>query len=219
MSLTPKAVIFDMDGVIMDTERLWKQAEKEIFSSLGVNVTEEHAEITKSMTTIDVTKFWYNKFPWPNLSLYTVEQMVISRVIHLIETEDCEICGVKGFIERLKAKGIKIGLATNSPHTIIPAVLQKLGVLHLFDNVCSAEFEVNGKPDPAVYLTTAAKLDVTAINCMAIEDSYSGMLAAKKAGMTVIAFTNGNTKMNFDIADFKIDSFDDFEIDRLHLPG
>lgn len=55
--MTHKAVIFDMDGVIIDSERLWKQAEKEIFSSLGVTVTDEHSEITKSMTTSDVTKF------------------------------------------------------------------------------------------------------------------------------------------------------------------
>ena len=216
MNMTQKAVIFDMDGVIIDTERLWKQAEKEIFSSLGVNVTNEYTEITKSMTTIDVTKFWFNKFPWQNINLDTVEQMVISRVIQLIDKEDCEIYGVKGFIERLKAKDYKIGLATNSPNSLIPAVLQKLDALHLFDTVSSAEFEVNGKPDPAIYLTTAAKLNVTAINCVAIEDSYSGMLAAKKAGMTVIAFTNGNTEMNFDIADFKIDRFDDFDIDRLN---
>lgn len=216
MNTTRKAVIFDMDGVIIDTERLWKQAESEIFSSLGVNVTDELSEITKSMTTSDVTKFWFDKFPWQNISLDTVEQMVISRVIRLIDTEDCEIYGVEGFIERLKAKDYKIGLATNSPNNLIPAVLKKTDVLHLFDTVSSAEAEVNGKPDPAIYLTTAAKLNVAAINCVAIEDSYSGMLAAKKAGMKVIAFTNGNKEMNFDIADFKIDRFDDFDINRLN---
>src|SRR5690606_40363854 len=62
----------------------------------------------------------------------------------------------------LKAKNYKIGLATNSPNRIIPAVLKKLDILHLFDTVSSAEFEDNGKPDPAIYLTTAAKLKVAA---------------------------------------------------------
>ncbi len=216
MDITHKAVIFDMDGVIIDSEKLWKQAEKEIFSSLGVTVTDEHSEVTKSMTTSAVTRFWFDKFPWQNISLDTVEQMVISRVTQLIDTEDCEINGVKEFIEKLKARNYKIGLATNSPNNIIPIVLQKLDALLLFDTVSSAEFELNGKPDPAIYLTTAAKLNVPAFNCVAIEDSYSGMLAAKKAGMTVIAFTNGNTEINFDIADFKIDRFDDFDIDGLN---
>ncbi|MFT3935790.1 MAG: hexitol phosphatase HxpB [Chitinophagaceae bacterium] len=216
MSNTHKAIIFDMDGVIIDSEKLWKQAEQEVFSSLGVIVSDEHTEITKSMTTAAVTKFWFDKFPWQHISLQAAEQKVIARVIELISTEHCEIHGVKAFIERLKAKGYKIGLATNSPNNIIPPVLQKIDAMHLFDTVSSAEFEVNGKPDPAIYLTTAAKLDVTAINCIAIEDSYTGMLAAKNAGMQVVAFTNNNAGTSFDIADFTIHRFDDFDIDRLN---
>ncbi|PRX39289.1 HAD family hydrolase [Salegentibacter salegens] len=57
-----------MDGVIIDTEKIWKQAEKEIFSYFGVQVTEEHSKITQSMTTSEVTKFWYEKFPWTHKS-------------------------------------------------------------------------------------------------------------------------------------------------------
>ncbi|MEM0575505.1 hexitol phosphatase HxpB [Flavobacterium polysaccharolyticum] len=208
-----KAVIFDMDGVIIDSENLWKKAEKEVFTSLGVNVTHEDSELTKSMTTFEVTKFWFDKFPWEDKSTDIVEHMVISRVIELIDTEDCKINGIKEFIERLKAKNYKIGLATNSPYKIIPKVLQKFDIQHLFDTVSSAEFEDNGKPAPAIYLTTAEKLNVTTNNCIAIEDSYSGMLAAKNAGMTVVAFTNGNKDLDFEIADYKIDAFDHFNID------
>ena len=211
-----KAVIFDMDGVIVDSESLWKRAEKDVFTSLGVDVTDEYSEMTKSMTTSDVTRFWYDKFPWQDKDLSVVEQMVISMVIELIETEDCQIDGVKEFIERLKTKNYKIGLATNSPNKIIATVLQKLDVLHLFDTLSSAEFEHNGKPDPAIYLTTAAKLNVSANNCIAIEDSYWGLLAAKNAGMTAVAFTNGNKDLNFEIADFKFDYFENFNIDELN---
>ncbi|SEL52607.1 sugar-phosphatase [Aquimarina amphilecti] len=203
-----KAVIFDMDGVIVDSEKLWKKAEYETFTSLGVKVTEEHSEITKSMTTYEVTKFWYNKFPWKGKDLNTVEQMVISKVISLIETENCEIFGVKSFIEKLKIKNYKIGLATNSPNKIIPIVLNKINILHLFDAISSAEFEEKGKPDPGVYFTTAKKLHIKPENCLVVEDSHSGMLAGKKAGMTVIAFTNGNNKLNFELADYKINCFE-----------
>lgn len=216
MDIKQKAVIFDMDGVIIDSEKLWKQAEKEVFSSLGVTVTDEHAKTTESMTTSEVTSFWFNKSPWQGPSLESVEQMVISRVIQLISSEDCKTAGAKEFIERLKAKNYKIGLATNSPYHLIPVVLQKLDALHLFDAISSAQFEVNGKPHPAIYLTTAAKLCVAATNCLAIEDSYSGMLAAKEAGMTVIAFTNGNTETDLELADFKIDNFNEFDLDRLN---
>lgn len=203
-----KAVIFDMDGVIVDTEGIWKQAEMEIFTSFGVQITDEDAKLTQSMTTTEVTRFWYEKFPWKQKSLTEVEQMVVARVIELIESEDCLIDGVKAFIEKLKAKKYKIGLATNSPYTIIPTVLRRLEVTHLFDTVSSAEFEDKGKPDPAIYVNTARKLAVEPKSCLAIEDSYSGILAAKSAGMTVAAFTNGNKEINFELADYRIDSFE-----------
>ena len=203
-----KAFIFDMDGVLVDSEGYWKQAEFEVFTSLGVEVTEEQANLTKSMTTFEVAQFWYEKSPWKNVYLEVVEQLVVSKVIALIETEDCLIEGVKSFIEKLKEKKYKIGLATNSPKRIIPVVLKKLDVLHLFDATLSAESEIKGKPDPAIYFSTAKKLGVNPAECMVIEDSYSGMLAAKNAGMGVIAFTNGSNAKFFHIADFQIDSFD-----------
>lgn len=215
--MTQKAVIFDMDGVLVDSEKLWKQAEKEVFSSLGVNVTDEDTEVTKSMTTTEVSEFWFNKFPWQNKNLETVKQMLVLRVMELITTEDCKINGVKEFIEKLKNNNYKIGLATNSPYKIIPTVLEKLEVTGLFDVISSAEFEENGKPDPAIYINTAAKLNVATKNCLVIEDSHSGMLAAKKAGMTVIAFTNGNPEANFEIADFTINQFNELAGDKLTL--
>ncbi|MDM8159949.1 HAD-IA family hydrolase [Labilibaculum sp. K2S] len=212
-----KAIIFDMDGVIIDSEKYWKQAEYEVFTSLGVKVTDEYSEITKSMTTSEVTQFWHDKYPWKNKDAAVVEQMVISRVIELIETENCQINGVKSFIEKLKIKKYKIGLATNSPSRIIPVVLKKLDILHLFDSILSAEFEEKGKPDPAVYYRAAEKLFTKPEDCIVIEDSYSGMLAAKNAGITVVAFTNGNKEIECKIADYKIDSFENNEIELLKM--
>ncbi|MBD3628624.1 hexitol phosphatase HxpB [Cyclobacterium sp.] len=203
-----KAVIFDMDGVIIDTEKIWKQAEKEIFSSFGVKVTEEHSKVTQSMTTSQVTQFWHEKFPWRHKSLKEVEQMVVSRVTELIASEECLIKGVKAFIEKLKSKNYKIGLATNSPYVLIPTVLDRFEIAHFFDTVSSAEFEEKGKPDPAIYYTTARKLHVDPKDCLVIEDSYSGILAAKQAGMTVAAFSNGNMQIEFEMADYRIDSFE-----------
>jgi mannitol-1-/sugar-/sorbitol-6-/2-deoxyglucose-6-phosphatase len=208
-----KAVIFDMDGVIIDSEPLWQIAEREVFSSLGVNVDDKFCEITKTMTTTEVTKFWYNKSPWQNWNLQEVEQMVVSRVADLIEKRECEISGVKELVKRLKSKGFKLGLATNSPVVIIPVVLRKVGVSDLFDAISSAESEENGKPDPAIYLRTSEKLNVSPQNCIVIEDSYSGMLAAKRAGMTVVAFTNGHKEVNLSNADYTIESFGNFDLE------
>jgi len=202
-----KAVIFDMDGVIIDSEPFWQKAEFEVFSSLGVVLSTEFTNVTKTMTTIEVTRFWYKKFPWQSKSFEEVEEMVIARVMELIEQAGGEINGIESFIKKLKSNGFKIGLATNSPYKIIPVVLEKAGIAEYFDSIFSAEFVEFGKPDPAIYLMTSKELGIDPENCIVIEDSYSGMLAAKKAGMKVVAFTNGNQDVNLSLADYKMESF------------
>lgn len=202
-----KAIIFDMDGVLVESEDIWKQAECEIFSSLGVTVSEEDSRQTQTMTTKEVAQFWYQKFPWKGTTLKEAEEMVVQKVLELISTKDCATLGVGAFIKSLKSQDYKIGLATNAPEKIIPTVLKKTRTTDLFDMVSSADFEMKGKPHPAIYLNTAKKLNVMPEECAVIEDSETGMEAAKKAGMTVIAYTKGNKNISLQWADYKIDGF------------
>ncbi len=202
-----RAVIFDMDGVLINSEPLWQAAERKIFTSLGVNVTAEHTTVTQYMTTTAVTAYWYTVSPWQGVTLPMAEQMVIDQVIEMLAIEDCLIAGVKEFIESLKSSKLKIGLATNSPYKLIPFVLERAGIGDLFDGVVSAESEHKGKPDPAVYLAAAQKLDIEPSYCLAIEDSKTGMLAAKRAGMQVAAFVNGRSDLNFNNADYIIKDY------------
>ncbi len=120
-----KAVIFDMDGVVLNSEGFWAQAEYEVFSSLGVELREEFRQLTRTMTTADASKFWHDKSPWHHISIEEVERLVVSRVVELIQTEDCTIANIRAFIEHLKSKGYKIGLATNSPMSFIPLCLER----------------------------------------------------------------------------------------------
>ncbi len=211
-----EAVIFDMDGVIIDSEEIWKRAENEVFSSVGVKLSDELCKITAAMTTSEVTSFWFEKYPWENKSLAEIEQGVISRVAHLIAEEGKAILGVEELIQSLKYKGYKIGLATNSPSVLIPVVLEKLKLTDYFDVTSSAEHESEGKPSPFVYLTVAAKLNVKPMNCLAIEDSRSGLLAAKKAGMkAVIIDTNSQENKKVEIADYKISDYSKFHFSFL----
>ncbi|AZA93550.1 Phosphatase YniC [Chryseobacterium nakagawai] len=202
-----KAVIFDMDGVLVDSEGFWAKAEQEVFSSYGVQITDDLAAQTKYMTTTEVTEFWYRKFPWENLDVSSVEQEVVSKVIELIQTENCTISGIQEFIKDLKGKEYKIGLATNAPLRVADAVLEKLQVRECFDTIHSSEFEEQGKPHPAVYLTSAQQLGILPEHCIAIEDSHSGLKAAKAAGMKTIVFTNNDESIDFEHADFKILNF------------
>ena len=211
-----KAVIFDMDGVLVDSEGFWAKAELDVFSSYGVQVTDDLAAQTKYMTTKEVTEFWYERFPWENLDIPSVEQEVVSKVIELIHSEDCTMSGIQQFIRNLKNKEYKIGLATNAPLRVADAVLEKLQVRELFDAVHSSELEKQGKPHPAVYLTSAKKLGVSPEHCIAIEDSHSGLRAAKEAGMRTIVFTNEDEETNFDLADFKILNFESVQLPILN---
>jgi len=196
-----------MDGVLVESEAIWKQAEYEVFSSLGVSVTEENSSYTQSLTTKEVTAFWYQKFPWKETPLSEVEEMVVRRVMELILLKDCATLGISAFIKNLKERNFKIGLATNAPEKIIPVVLKKTGTESLFDSVSSADYEEKGKPHPAIYLNTAKKLKVMPEECAVIEDSETGMEAAKKAGMSVIAYTNGKNTVSLQWADYQIEGF------------
>lgn len=209
MLFNKKAVIFDMDGVLVDTEKIWQEAEYAIFSEIGVQISDEYSAFTKSMTTKEVTQFWYQKFPWKDRSLIDVEKDVIDKVLQLIHTTDCCIPGVKPFIKNLRRRKIKIGLATNSPAVIIPAVLKKTDTVMLFDAISSADLEIEGKPNPAIYLTTAHKLNVPPNECIVVEDSVSGAMAAKRAGMMVAGFVMHDNTTLSEIADFVITGFTD----------
>lgn len=214
-----EAVIFDMDGVIIDSEPFWKKAEKEVFSSVGAKVSDELSKITKSMTTCDVTRFWYEKQPWETKTLMEVENEVVDYVEFLIEQEGVAVDGIQDFLGKLKKSGHKIGLATNSPYRLILTVLKKLNIAGYFDALSSAEHELQGKPYPAIYLTVAGKLNTKPEKCIVFEDSYSGLTAAKCAGMKTIAVVTEHTNngIKYEIADARIDTFSQIDLSLLNL--
>ncbi|MEP3348807.1 MAG: hexitol phosphatase HxpB [Marinomonas sp.] len=201
-----EAVIFDMDGTLIDSEPMWKEAERFVFSSLGVDVTDELSLQTAAMTTREVTEFWYNVFPWSGRSLEQVENDVVDRVATLIATEGMAMEGVKTALDFCQSKALKIGLATNAPARLIPVILEKLDIAHYFHAVSSSEYEIQGKPDPAVYLSTVKKLNVEPSACIAIEDSVSGIMAAINANMktVVVPPVVEYSDKKYDIADIKL---------------
>jgi HAD superfamily hydrolase (TIGR01509 family) len=207
-----EAAIFDMDGLLIDSEPFWRDAEKEVFGSVGIDVTEEVASQTSRMTTKEATDYWYSLQPWRHKSLEEIEQAVITKVGQLIDANGTIMPGVEKTIRFLKQKGYKLGLATNSPDFLVSKVLRKLCIEHYFDATSSSEFEANGKPSPDVYLTTARKLGVAPANCIAFEDSKSGVQAAIAAGMKVIVVPDKVQfyDSGFEIADMKISCLEQF---------
>ncbi|WP_343692090.1 hexitol phosphatase HxpB [Chitinophaga sp.] len=214
-----EAVIFDMDGLLIDSEPFWRTAEKEVFGNLGIDVTEEEATVTSRMTTREVTEYWYRRKPWEKKTLEEVEDAVIQRVGELIDHGGVIMPGVIGLLQRFKQSGCKIGLATNSPDCLIPKVLRKLAIEHYFDVTISSDFVARGKPSPDIYIKAAFELATIPSNCIVFEDSKSGVRAAVAAGMSVVV-VNRQVDFNeagFEIADVKIRTLNDFGDDHIVL--
>jgi len=181
-----KAVIFDMDGVLIDSEPLWKIAMEEAFQAVGCNLTKKDFQKTVGLRIDHVIEYWYKQIGWDGLSPKQVEQLIIDRLIELIKENGAPLPGVMESIDYFESKGLKIGLATSSYTVLIDTVLKVLNLTRSFHTVHSAEDEEYGKPHPAVYLTTAKSLSVEPSNCLVIEDSLNGIISGKGAQMKVV---------------------------------
>lgn len=207
-----EGVIFDMDGVIIDSEPLWTEAQKEVFTSIGVNYDEKLALNTVGARAYDTIDFWYRQQPWKDISYKEIEDRIMARMTVLVEQKGKLMEGLINVLEFMKNKGLKIGLASGSPYPMIEHILTKFGIIDYFDAILSAETEEFGKPHPSVFLETAKRIKVLPLNCLVIEDSFNGLIAAKSARMKAIGFfPNGEfNNTRFDFIDLKLKSFLDF---------
>ena len=181
-----EAVIFDMDGVLIDSEPLWKIAMEEVFHSVGCFITKKDFQNTVGLRIDEVILYWYENVGWGDCTVKEVEEKIILRMVELIQQNGAPLIGVLDTLEFLRSKGIKIGLGTSSYTVLIETVLNTLAISEKFDFVHSAENEEFGKPHPAVYLTVAKTLNVHPSKCLVIEDSLNGILSGQAAGMKVV---------------------------------
>mgnify|MGYP006268404497 CR=1 FL=1 len=198
-----EAIIFDMDGLLIDSEPFWQQAEIEIFADVGLTLNSQLCEQTMGLRIDEVVNYWYQRHPWQNFSQEEIAQRIVQRVVELIETKGIARKGVDALFEFLSHVNLPLALASSSDYVLIEAVIKRLDLKDKFSVIHSATAEAYGKPHPAVYLTTAEKLGVTATNCVALEDSFNGVLAAKAARMMCFAVPEGYPKsdLKFIIAD------------------
>ena len=212
-----KAAIFDMDGLLLDSEPLWKEAEITVFNSVGVPLTKELCQETVGVRIDGVVRYWYKKFPWQKESLKSVEARILDEVSRLILKDGRLMPGVSETIEALRTANYTLAVASSSPMQLIRAALEKFEVIDFFSVLHSAEFEEKGKPDPAVYLSTISRLGSDPSDCIALEDSVPGVRAAKSAGARVIAVPDPADISNpgFAAADVVLSSLTDFSIERV----
>ena len=203
-----KAVIYDMDGLIIDSEPLWQEAEISVFKSIKINLTKEDCMKVMGMRTDEVVDYWFRRFPWEGPSKTDITSAIIRDLIGLIKEKGELMEGVKESLAFVKSQDVKTALASSSSYEIINTVLEKFGLRNEFEEIYSAQEEEYGKPHPAVYISAAKRLNVAPAECLAMEDSLNGVLAAKAAKMKCIAipYEGVRNDRRFIIADVTLDS-------------
>lgn len=204
-------VIFDMDGLLIDSEPYWKIAEKEVFGKLGLNLTDDLLRQVMGFRLSEVVKHWYHYQPWPNPNFEQTERDVLNCVKQLIQQHANAMSGVYEVLTHCKNKNYKIALASSSAMELIDVVIDKLNIRHYFDVVWSAQYEEYGKPHPAIFLSVAKQLNIEPKNCVVFEDAINGVIAAKASRMYCIAIPEevSYNDPRFAIADVKVRSLHD----------
>ncbi|AJJ11378.1 phosphatase YniC [Yersinia rohdei] len=206
-----KAAIFDMDGLLIDSEPLWLQAELDIFKSLGLDTTSRDTLPDTLGLRIDlVVKMWYQAMPWQGPSQADVCKLIIARAIELVEETRPVLPGVEYALALCRQQGLKIGLASASPLHMQKRVLAMLNIEKYFDRLVSAEYLPYSKPHPEVYLNAAADLGVDPLQCVTLEDSINGMIATKAARMRSIVIPSAEYRADprWALADIQLASLE-----------
>ena len=205
-----RATLFDMDGLLIDSEVLWHRAEVEIFGSLGVPITEDEDRRTKGMFVAEVVAYWYQRYPWEGASAESIVARLLDRVGELVESSGRLLPGALRAIDLAAERG-PVALASSTPYALIERCLAHFELRERFVSISSAETEPFGKPHPGVFLSAAATIGIAPTSCLVFEDSSAGVLAAKAGQMSVVAVPAPPDRglPAFALADLVLESLED----------
>lgn len=210
--MTVRASLFDMDGLLIDSEILWHRAEVEIFGRLGVAITDAEDRSTKGMFVAEVVEYWYERSPWTGASREVVVDRLLERVGELVEQEGRLLPGAVRAVDLASERG-PLALASSTPLPLVVRCLDHFELRKRFASLHSADVEPYGKPHPGVFLSAASALGVAPLDCLVFEDSPAGVLAAKAGRMRVVAVPASEDRANaaFSLADLVLDSLDELD--------
>jgi len=182
------AVVFDLDGVLLDSEQVWDEAREQLAEERGGRWHPQAQKDMMGMSSTEWSRYMHDTIGLPEPP-EQINREVVERLSAIYREHLPALPGAREAVERLAARW-PLGLASSSNRELIDLALELLGVEHLFAATVSSEEVASGKPAPDVYLEAARRLGVDPTEAAAVEDSNNGILAAKAAGMRVVALPN-----------------------------
>jgi sugar-phosphatase len=203
-------ILFDMDGLLLDTEPLWGQSMLRIAAQHGIPITPGRFKETTGLRIYEVCDHWALHFPWEGKSAHEVAEEILDDIIALSKEQGRVMPGVAELLALLEKGRYKIGLASSSPLRMIEALTEHFGIRDKFHCITSADAVALGKPHPAVFLACAESMGAKHYECVVLEDSVNGVIAGKAARMKVIAVPDALhfDDPRFSIADMKLASLE-----------
>jgi len=210
-----QAVLFDLDGTVIDSMWMWEAIDIEYLARFGIPFEKSYQSDIGGMSFNETAVYFKERFNLPD-TLDTIKSDWNDMAYHKYKYEVLPKDGVVNFLKRLKAAGIKTGIATSNSRTLCMTILEAKGLVDYFDVVHTADEAGAGKPAPDIYLLAAESLDIAPENCMVFEDLYEGICAGNNAGMRTCAVADKYSASTWDkkcsAADYAIEGFDDDRI-------
>lgn len=205
-------VIFDMDGLLIDSEPLWETAGMETLADFDIKLTRDEYYRSTGLRTKEWVEFWFTHFKIDQQHAAEAIKTIQKKAIEYIDRDAPPFAGTDHIIRFFRERNFKIGLATSSPLDLVEVVVAKLKLKNQFDVFTSAEHLSYGKPHPQVYIECANALGSTPISCLCFEDSFNGMIAAKAAKMkcVVVPHVKHQDEARWGAADVKLAALTEF---------
>jgi HAD superfamily hydrolase (TIGR01509 family) len=209
-----EAVLFDMDGVIIDSEPLWSEAERQLLARRKLTYSEELKPLLMGLDSREAVRILKKHYDLDE----PVEDLVHERnqiVRELVQQHGQPIPHAVELIQQVRDGGVKTVVASSSPYALVELVVVKLGIGPLLDLVLCGDEVSRGKPAPDIYDTAAKTLGVAPECCLVVEDAPNGVRAAKAAGMRCLAITTGASQTELAAADQVVEDFRGLDLLKL----